>query len=477
MLIIRIIYLSTAFLTAFIISFYNASPYESTLKHQECFMVLAGKKATQSGKVMLAHNNDLTGREVSFLEIIPGKDDTGFVLIEYSNGLNINLPARTYKVLIQRIEAGFEEGDAVAINENGVAIAGGVALGSDRNRSAKHLSPLNPNGLPGGIRYDILARSKTARECVEMLGKAYTQYGVSYPSGVGIADSNEIWYIECGGGKQWAAIRIPDSCYWVQANGYRIGLIDTTNKRYYLTSPNLLRFCADTGLWNPKDGPFNFTKVFGGGRTEKDGGLKYDRLRIWRAINLLSPSLGLKSDDENQPTYLTPDKALTELDLFSLLRDFYKNTDYDRSQKAPSDETIRSIATWRGVHSSLIVITPSEPIESTAILWSGIGSTFVTGFTPIPFGVSQIPSTYGSGGEGSVFYKFSDLAKYVSTDWQNIYAVQESFTEIEHYHLEELNKLVGNKDLYEIDDRKLNLFAENGAKTILDNINRWLCEK
>ena len=440
-------------------------------------MVLAGKKATQSGKVMLAHNNDLTGREVSFLEIIPGKDDTGLVLIEYSNGLNINLPARTYKVLIQRIEAGFEEGDAVAINENGVAIAGGVALGSDRNKSAKHFSPLNPNGLPGGIRYDILARSKTARECVEMLGQAYSQYGVSYPSGVGIADSNEIWYIESGGGKQWAAVRVPDSFYWVQANGYRIGLIDTTNKEYYLTSTNLLKFCTDTGLWNPKDGPFNFSKVFGGGRTEKDGGLKYDRLRVWRAIDLLTPSLGLKSDNPEQPKYLKPDKMLTELDLFSLLRDFYKNTEYDRSQKDPLDERIRSIATWRGVHSSLIVITPSEPIESAAILWSGIGSSFVTGFIPIPFGVSQIPSSYSSAGEGSVFYKFEKLAKYSSTDWERIYTILQTFTENERDHLEELNKLLGNEGHYETDERKLNLFAENGVKGILEKLNHWVEEK
>ena len=230
-------------------------------------------------------------------------------------------------------------------------------------------------------------------------------------------------------------------------------------------------------MWNPKDGPFDFAKVFGGGRTEKDGGLKYDRLRVWRAINLLTPSLDLKSDDENQPTYLTPDKKLSELDLFSLLRDFYKNTDYDRSQKDPWDETIRSIATWRGVHSSLIVITPSEPIESTAILWSGMGSSFVTGFTPIPFGVSQIPSSYSSGGEGSAFYKFAELATYSSNDWENIYTIQETFTENERDLLEQLNQLLENEELYKIGEKRLNLFAENGVNKIIDNLDQWLGKK
>ena len=423
---------------------------------------------------MLAHNNDLTGKEASFVEIIPPNHDSGQVIIKYSTGANITLSARTYKMLIQRIEEGFAEGDAVAINEFGVAIAGGVALGSDRNQKAKRIAPLVPNGLPGGIRYDILARSKTARECVMMLGNAYSEYGVSYPSGVGIADSSEIWYIECGGGKQWAAVRIPDSCYWVQANGYRIGVIDTSDKEYFLTSPGLLEFCAETGLWNPNEANFNFAKVFGGGRTKENGGLEYDRLRVWRGLNLLSPSLGLKSDDDNLPTYPVPDNLITESDLFAVLRDFYAGTDYDRSNKDPMDESIRSIATWRGVHSSVIVITPSQPIESTAILWSGIGSSFVTGFIPIPFGVSQIPLAYNSASEESAFYMFSQLAKTSSSDWERIKSIRNAFIEDESDLLEKTNQLIEEKNLHEINEKRLTSFSEYAAKKILDKVNQWL---
>ena len=437
-------------------------------------MVLVGKKAAKTGKVMLAHNNDLTGKEASFVEIIPPNHESGQVIIKYSTGANITLSARTYKILIQRIEEGFAEGDAVAINEFGVSIAGGVALGSDRNQKAKRIAPLVPNGLPGGIRYDILARSNTARECVMMLGNAYTEYGVSYPSGVGIADSSEIWYVECGGGKQWAAVRVPDSCYWLQANGYRIGVIDTSDKEYFLTSPGLLEFCAEAGLWNPNEANFNFAKVFGGGRTKENGGLEYDKLRVWRGLNLLSPSLGLKSDDDNLPTYPVPDNLITESDLFAVLRDFYAGTDYDRSNKDPIDESVRSIATWRGVHSSVIVITSSQPIESAAILWSGIGSSFVTGFIPIPFGVSQIPSAYNSASEESAFYLFSQLAKTSSSDWERIKSIRNAFIEDESDLLEKTNQLIEEKNLREINEKRLTSFSEYAAKKILDKVNQWL---
>ena len=471
----RIKYLIAAYLTALVFSFCFFSPNEITPTNQECFMVLVGKKASRKGKVMLAHNNDLTGKEASFVEIIPPCYKPGQELIKYSNGSSITLSARTYRVLIQRIETGFAEGDAVAVNEFGVAIAGGVALGNDRNQNAKHNAPLIPNGLPGGIRYDILARSKTARECVMMLGNAHSEYGVSYPSGVGIADSSEIWYIECGGGKQWAAVRVPDSCYWVQANGYRIGVIDTSDKEYFLTSPGLLEYCAETELWNPDETTFNFANVFGCGRTEENGGLKYDRLRVWRGLNLLSPSLRIKSDDENMPTYPVPDNLISESDLFSVLRDFYAGTDYDRSIKNPLDESVRSIATWRGVHSSLIVITPSQSIKSGTILWSGIGSPLVTGFIPIPFGVSQIPSAYNSVSEGSAFYLFFQLAES-PLDWQRIKTIQYSYTEIENDFLEQLNQLIGSKNLHEINEGRLNSFSEYASNTILDNVNWCLGE-
>lgn len=307
-----------------------------------------------------------------------------------------------------------------------------------------------------------------------MLGKTYSEYGVSYPSGVGIADSSEIWYIECGGGKQWAAVRIPDSCYWVQANGYRIGVIDTSNKEYFLNSPGLLEFCAETGLYNPNETPFNFAKVFGGGRSEEDGGLRYDKLRVWRGLNLLSPSLDLKSDVEYLPTFFVPDSPITESDLFAVLRDFYAGTNYDKSNKDSYDESVRSIATWRGVHSSLIVITPSQPIESCAILWSGIGSSLVTGFVPIPFGINQMPSSYNSGGEESAFDLFSQLANTSSNDWNRIKSIQYSFAKYETDLLLRLNQLMEEKSTDEIVKRRLNLFSEYSAKKMLDKVNQWL---
>lgn len=459
--------IKSIFFTILLITSNSFSQTPDNPQSRECYMVLVGKNASKSGSIMLAHNNDLTGNEPSFIEIIPECNDTGFTSITYPNGLTINLAAKTYRVLIQRIQNGFDEGDAVAINQYGVSIAGGVALGSDRNVKAKHFAPLVENGLPGGIRYDILARSKTARECVLKLGEAYSKYGVTYPSGVGIADTSEIWYIECGGGREWAAVRIPDSCYWVQANGYRIGEIDTSKNEFFLTSPGLFEYCKNVNLWDPASGQFNFAKVFGGGRTEEDGGLEYDRLRVWRGIDLLSPSLNLSATEDDLPIYLKPDELISELDLFKLLRDYFKRTSYDVRNSNENEKDIRAIASWRGVHSSLIVISNSKPTNIGAVLWSGIGSSLVTGFIPVPFGVEAIPFTYSNGEEGSAFHMFNQLARRSKNDWEKIDIIQHSFLENEKRLLNKYKRLLSSLKNGLGNSEELRMFTDHAAETTI----------
>ena len=112
--------------------------------------------------------------------------------------------------------------DAVAVNEHQVAVAGGVDLGYDRSAEAEDLDPLKPRGISGATRYIALQRSRTARECVEWIGRIYNECGISYTCGVGIADTRESWYIEAGGGSCWLAVRVPDDAYMVQSNGYRM---------------------------------------------------------------------------------------------------------------------------------------------------------------------------------------------------------------------------------------------------------------
>lgn len=387
--------------------------------HPECFMLLAGKNATADGNILLAHNNDLSGLEASHIKRYPRKAHHPGAFVLFPSGLKIPQADTTFEWMALKIAKGYAEGDAVAINEYGVAIAGGVALKDDRNSHATEADPLIRTGVTGGIRYIALQRSKTARQCVKMLGNFYTTYGVTYPSGVGISDTGEIWYIESGGGFSWAAVRIPDSCYWPQANGYRIGHINPNDTLNFYCSPGLFEFCKMHNLWNPQDGPFDFSDAFGGGRRERNERPYYDTRRIWRCIDMLNPGLHLSDNLVEYPEYLVPEKKISLAGCFEILRDRYEGTPYENQVDDSGREGERAIASWNAVHTDVISLSQGLPAETGAIMWAAPGPPQTAFYVPVFFGAGDMAEAYTftpSDEDASAFRIFKNLADRAKTD-------------------------------------------------------------
>ncbi|MFH1936678.1 MAG: C69 family dipeptidase [Bacteroidota bacterium] len=394
-------------------------PFFLAAQRQECYLLMAGKGATVNGQVYLAHNNDLTGQEASMLVRVPGSQ----VMDELPG---FSWPAGFgYEVLVLQIYKGFAEGDAVAINEHGVAIAGGLALGEDRNKKAEQADPLVETGLGGGVRYYALHHSRTARECITLIGELYNRYGVKYPSGVGVADTNEIWYMEAGGGRSWAAVRVPDSCYFIAANSYRIGEINVDDSLNYLTSPGLQTFCKEQGLWDSEQGTFHFATIFGGGRKEQHSDNYYNTRRVWRGIDLLNPELMLPSDSELFPMFLMPARKIDLRQCFTILRDHYEETPYDPMLRENSKNPERAIASWNCVHTDVITLAPGEPVSFGAVLWTGLSTPYAAIYVPVYFGAHTIPEGYDNApsdfDEHAAFWQFKTLSDSLKYGFPNMY--------------------------------------------------------
>lgn len=379
------------FSSAGLIAAYGSIP-ANLEEGQECYMILVGKDATADGSILLAHNNDLSGNEASMIEKFPRMQHNPGDVVKFPSGLEIPQATETYGWMVLRIFSGFAAGDAVAINEYGVAIAGGVAQGGDRNQKGTEADPLIEKGLNGGVRYVALERSKTARECVELMGQLYTEYGVTYPSGVGVADSKEAWYIEAGGGHQWVAVRVPDDSYIIIANAYRIGEIDINDKENFLTGPNLLDFAKEKGLWDPAKETFNFAKAYGGGRVNENP--YYDSRRVWRGLQLLSPGLALNADEKDLPIFLKPDEKITVKKLISVLRDTFAGTPYDIYPAEGNGSLERAIAVPPCIHTDVIQLRSWLPNDIGSILWGALGSPMTTPYIPFYFGISDTPKAY-----------------------------------------------------------------------------------
>ncbi len=469
-------------------------------KQQECYMILVGKNASADGSILLAHDNDLSGHQASLIEKFPRMKHEPGEIITFPSGLEIPQASETFEWMVLRIHSGFAEGDAIAINEYGVSIAGGVAQGGDRNKKAAEADPLIKKGLNGGVRYIALERSKTARECVELMGKLYTQYGVTYPSGVGVADGNEIWYIEAGGGHQWTAVRVPDDRYLAVANAYRIGEIDISDTANFIAAPKLLDFAKENGLWNPAEGPFNFAKAFGAGKVNDNP--YYDSRRVWRGLQLLSPSEKFDPDLKEHPLFMKPDKKITVKQLIDVLRDTYAETPYDLYPKEGAGSKERGIAVPQCVHTDVVQLRNWLPNDIGSVLWAGLGSPLTTAYVPFYFGVNDIPKAYKTGGPdydpNSVFWVNRSLQnvvipyyKYLIDDilpvWEKIEANALAYqpviekTALELYQSDKelgksfltdyssglsLNVLGTTKQLFEMVNSKL---AANTRKWIISN--------
>ncbi len=386
-----------------------------------CFMIMAGKDATVDGSVLIAHNNDLTGAEASLVEKTAAADHSSQCRISFPTGLEIPQAAHTFSMLVLRIHTGYAQGDAIAINEHQVAIGGGVALRADRNERAAQADPLVKRGLTGGIRYAALQRCRTARECVEWIGAMYTEHGVSYPSGVAIADPNEIWYLEAGGGRSWAAVRIPDDAVWVQANAYRIGEIDPRNDANTLASPGLLDFAEEQGLWNPDDGPFHFARAFG-----KESLLPDDagsnRTRVWRGIRLVDRAQELTCVTRDLPLFLVPDEKLTVDRLIEILRDRYDGVAAEI--EATSGRPQRPIATSRTVHTDVVQLRSWLPADIGAVLWLGLSASSCTTYLPFYFGIDRVPDPFSIAGAtyqpDSAFWRFRSITNLVTPYFDHV---------------------------------------------------------
>lgn len=107
--------------------------------------------------------------------------------------------------------------DSACVNEKGVAVTGTTT--AHANKKVLAVDPYVRTGfaeesLPGLL--GICAT--TAREAVEILGRAVAEKGHSSTEIYMFADKDEAWYVEVYTGHQWAAVRMPEDAVAVYGN-------------------------------------------------------------------------------------------------------------------------------------------------------------------------------------------------------------------------------------------------------------------
>lgn len=178
----------------------------------------------------------------------------------------------------------------------------------------------------------VMARARTAREAIRMMGALAEQYGyVDTGECLTVIDPQEAWFFEIFGpgtdrkGAVWAAVRIPDDHVAVSANIPRIAEIDPDDPENCLASDNVFTLAVENGWWDPESGePFKMWEAYSGRRPFS--------IREYWALSRLAPSLGLRYDADELPLSVRPDRKVSARDIMDLLGATYRDSEFDMLQ-------------------------------------------------------------------------------------------------------------------------------------------------
>lgn len=370
-----------------------------------CTSVIAGKKATADGTILLARNEDFgINNWNKYLKYRVKPQYAGMSAESkwiLGNGLAVDVPSVSYRYCSIPDAAGSKEaacgvGDCYyfeerGINECNVAISSTNSM--DMNQKAIEADPPVQTGIEEAIILTLLLpQAATAREAIRLLGDYIKKYGASEANGVLIADPEEAWYFEIGSCHHWIAVQIPEDSYLVVSNCMRVHDVDLGDKNV-LYSDGLFEFVEKEGLLKePNRTKFNFARAFGYPGSLVEGAYEpyYNVDRIWLAQRMLSPLHSQDVRKEEYPLFLQPDQKIEIAHIMKVLRADYKGTELE-------GKATRPIGVVRTTESHIMTIDPNMPEPLKGMIWQTVSTPLGSPYMPLFAVTDHIPECYETG--------------------------------------------------------------------------------
>ena len=401
-----------------------------------CFTVVAGKKATADGSVLVAHNEDDRSPILFNVWYVPRQQHNPGETVHLRNGGTLPQVPQTWAYFwIEAVGLPFSD---YGMNEWGVTVASNACPSVVKREQAE----LTDGGIGYMLRLLVLQRAKTAREGVEIAGRLLDHFGyASSGRTLTIADANEAWLLAMVRGKHWVAQRVPDDRVVVQPNIFIIRKVDFSDPENFITSKDdIRRYAIRNGWYNPQKGPFDFAQTFSFFYDPKYKERGYDT-RQWRGQQLISGKTVTVAEAKAKgglPFAIKPAHPLTVADLFAVLRDHYEGTPYDVTKEKkgnPNSSFERTICTASTQHATVAQLRAWLPREYANVIWFSFGRPDVNTFVPFYPSVAEVPEkfhfTFGKNdwknafdhhfnSPPEIFQYRPDLAFWLLNDLENI---------------------------------------------------------
>ena len=291
-----------------------------------CTNLIAGKKATTDGSVMITYAADSHSLYGDLSHTPAAKHAPGEMrkVVEWDTNKplgEIPQPAETYNVVGN-------------MNEYQVAI-GETTWGG-------HEELLDTTGNSiidyGSLIQIALERSKSAREAIKVMTDLVKEFGyASEGESFSIADKDEVWVLEMIGkgaekGAVWIAVRIPDDAISGHANEPRIRKVDFNDKENVMYSPDVISFARKRGYFNGKDEDFSFADAYAVHDAATRRGCD---ARVWSYFRRFQPDTEkyyawcAYESDTPMPLYVVPERKVSLQEMQQSMRDHFEGTPFE----------------------------------------------------------------------------------------------------------------------------------------------------
>ena len=353
-----------------------------------CFAVIAGRKATEDGSVLVAHNEQNYPPALISFDRVPRQPFDRAVPERYRLPGRPVRPKQTASFLWSQCLP--QESADRYLNEYGVAIL------SDRCRTreddAEELArrgELRDGGIGYMLRRLVALQATTAREGVEIAGQLVEHFGYTTPGRTYIiADPNEAWLMALVGGRRWVAQRVADDAVVALPNVHVIRQFDLSDSAQFLGSKDVVDYAVRRGWYDKSvDGPFDFRKVYRGFKPDEEvvpEGVMTGRPdppdpRRWMAYRLISGRDVPWPPKNPLPLWIKPREPMNVASMIAILR--------NRDSERPIGEVITDEAEVMQLRADL-------PRAVGCIYWRATCEPTCSVLTPWYLGIMSVPDYY-----------------------------------------------------------------------------------
>ena len=309
-----------------------------------CTAILVGKKASSTGRVIVAHNEDNrpgTYMRYAFLPKREGAMAAFWSELKASSG-----PCTVAHLFLN------ECGVIVYSNNGGVMPEwNGVKYTLP---DEGEYSTLTDGGKGYRLRVDMIEKARTAREGVEIFTGLVKKYGYTEPSRLfTIADKDEIWVVQVIRGRRFVARRCPDDAVAVFPNCLTINKLQPGD----IASDNIVAKGKD----------FDFISFYQGPRTWKS---PYN-LHRWQDAYRLAIGVDVPADGD-YPFSVKPPRKVSVDDIKRALSTHYEGMPWEvKPNKHPdNNHTDVQPICRKGTLESMVCLmgeTPKETVMHIAV--------------------------------------------------------------------------------------------------------------